>query len=54
MSHTEDQWGQGTTFSLHLWWHEALLQLQLGNAEAALALYDSTIGPRAKQGELQK
>jgi len=49
LSHTEDQWGQGTTFSLHLWWHEALLQLQLGNAEAALALYDSTIGPRAKQ-----
>lgn len=47
LSHTEDQWTQGTTFSSHLWWHEALLQLQLGNTQAALDLYDNTVGPRA-------
>ena len=43
LSHTEDQWTQGTTFSLHLWWHEALLQLQLGNTQAALDLYQASL-----------
>ena len=53
-SPTEDQWTQGTTFSLHLWWHEALLQLQLGNTQAALDLYDNTVGPRALKGNSKK
>jgi len=47
LSNTEDQWAAGTTFSLHLWWHVALLHLQLGNTQAALDLFDDTIGPRA-------
>ena len=50
LSHTAAQWKQGTTFSLHLHWHEALLHLQLEDTEAALDLYDQTIGPRALQG----
>ena len=54
LSHTEHQWTQGTTFSLHLWWHEALLQLQLGNTQAALDLYDNTVGPRALKGNSKK
>ena len=54
LTHTEDQWTQGTTFSLHLWWHEALLQLQLGNTQAALDLYDNTVGPRALKGNSKK
>ena len=49
LSHTAAQWRQGTTFSLHLHWHEALLHLQLEDTEAALDLYDQTIGPRALQ-----
>ena len=54
LTHTESQWTQGTTFSLHLWWHEALLQLQLGNTHAALDLYDNTVGPRALKGNSKK
>ena len=54
LSHTEDQWTQGTTFSSHLWWHESLLQLQLGNTQAALDLYDNTVGPRALKGNSKK
>ena len=54
LSHTEHQWTQGTTFSSHLWWHEALLQLQLGNTQAALDLYDNTVGPRALKGNSKK
>jgi len=46
LSNTESHWTAGTTFSLHLWWHEALLHLQQGNPQAALDLYDNTIGPK--------
>ena len=33
LSNTESHWTAGTTFSLHLWWHEALLHLQQGNPQ---------------------
>ena len=50
LANTEEQWRQGENFSLHLHWHQALLHLQLGQAEEALSLYDDTIGPRASGG----
>lgn len=51
LANTEEQWSQGENFSLHLHWHQALLHLQQGHTEEALALYDDTIGPRASRGE---
>ena len=53
LANTEEQWSQGENFSLHLHWHQALLHLQLGEIEETLALYDDTIGPRAKGGHQQ-
>ena len=50
LSNTEDQWTMGTTFSLHLWWHEALMSIQNGDIDSAVALYDNTIGPMAMKG----
>lgn len=41
----ESEWTQGTMFSHHLWWHSALFQVQLGEYESALTLYDDTLAP---------
>jgi len=44
---TERDWTRGTTFSHHIWWHEALFNYQLGDFEGALSLYDGRVGPMA-------
>lgn len=37
--------GPGNTNRVHIWWHQALFHLELGQSEAALALYDAQIVP---------
>jgi hypothetical protein len=36
-------WAHCNNFRFHVWWHKALLHLDLGEREAALALYDAEI-----------
>ncbi len=36
-------WAAGNNLIHHLWWHRALMQLDLGEPEAALASYDANI-----------
>ena len=36
-------WDASNNFRYHVWWHKALLHLDLGEADVALALYDSQI-----------
>lgn len=36
-------WDGSNNFRYHVWWHKALLHLDLGQADVALALYDSQI-----------
>ncbi|MGR3759748.1 tetratricopeptide repeat protein [Roseobacteraceae bacterium NS-SX3] len=39
----EDAWAHCNNFRYHVWWHKALMHLDLGQADAVLALYDSAI-----------
>jgi tetratricopeptide (TPR) repeat protein len=39
----EASWAHCNNFRFHVWWHRALLHLDLGEADAALALYDRDI-----------
>src|SRR3546814_13333350 len=40
----EAQWsGDDNFFKVHNWWHRALCHLELGQAEACLALYDGPV-----------
>ena len=39
----ERRWDACNNFRYHLWWHRALMLLGLGEAEAALALYDERV-----------
>jgi hypothetical protein len=39
----EGFWANGTGFSIHIAWHRALFHLQLNDAAAALAVYDTQI-----------
>jgi tetratricopeptide (TPR) repeat protein len=39
----EASWAHCNNFRFHVWWHRALLHLDLGEAEAALDLYDREI-----------
>jgi len=39
----EAAWREGSSFSIHIAWHRALLHLRLNDATAALALYDQRI-----------
>jgi len=44
MTEREALWsGPGHTNQVHVWWHKALFHLELGQYEAALALYDGPI-----------
>ena len=43
----ERRWDACNNFRYHLWWHLALMHLGLGEAEAALALYDERVWDRA-------
>lgn len=50
MATREPYWdGDDNFFKVHNWWHRALCHLELGDADAALALYDAHIG-RAQSG----
>ena len=37
-------WSEGSFFAVHIWWHLALYQLELGREDEALRLYDEAIG----------
>ena len=50
LAETESAWLKGTDFSTHLAWHRALFHLDMDNAEAALAVYDSQIGNACAPG----
>lgn len=39
----EASWAHCNNFRFHVWWHRALMHLDLGDSTAALALYDSDI-----------
>jgi tetratricopeptide (TPR) repeat protein len=39
----EASWAHCNNFRFHVWWHRALMHLDLGEHEAALALYDADI-----------
>ena len=39
----EESWAHCNNFRFHVWWHKALMHLDLGNYDAALALYDRDI-----------
>lgn len=39
----EASWQHCNNFRYHVWWHKALMHLDLGNYDAALALYDRDI-----------
>lgn len=39
----EASWAHCNNFRFHVWWHRALMHLDLGDTETALALYDADI-----------
>lgn len=39
----ETAWAHCNNFRFHVWWHIALMHLDLGESEAALALYDAEV-----------
>jgi tetratricopeptide (TPR) repeat protein len=39
----EASWAHCNNFRYHVWWHKALMHLDIGNYDAALALYDRDI-----------
>jgi tetratricopeptide (TPR) repeat protein len=39
----ESSWAHCNNFRFHVWWHRALMHLDLGEYDAALALYDADI-----------
>ncbi len=43
LSGREASWAHCNNFRFHVWWHRALMHLDLGDHAAALALYDSDI-----------
>jgi tetratricopeptide (TPR) repeat protein len=43
LSGREASWAHCNNFRFHVWWHRALLHLDLGQSDAALALYDRDI-----------
>ncbi len=43
MSERSGDWGSGNLFTVHNWWHLALYELEAGQAERALAIYDAQL-----------
>jgi hypothetical protein len=43
LSGREAAWAHCNNFRFHVWWHQALLHLDLGEPEAALSLYDAKV-----------
>lgn len=48
-----DLWSRDSFFAVHNWWHTAIFHLDLGEADAALDLYDSTIYGRRSRLALE-
>lgn len=49
----EAHWaGDGNFLKVHNWWHRALCHIELGDAQAALALYDGPVGSGATAMDL--
>jgi hypothetical protein len=48
---TESAW-RGTSYAVHLAWHQALFHLEEGDAESALAVYDAEIASSRAMSEL--
>ena len=49
----QPEWAIDNGFSVHLWWHLGLFQLETLNTGAALALYDAQLGTEASTINLQ-
>ena len=47
---TDSNWTQGKFYAHHIWWHQALFYIQMGESESALTLYDDIIGPMTLAG----
>jgi len=45
-----DDWGDGNVFAVHLWWHLALYQLELGRTDDVLGIYDTRVHTPASAG----
>ncbi|QIE41604.1 tetratricopeptide repeat protein [Rhodobacteraceae bacterium SC52] len=43
LSGNESAWAHCNNFRFHVWWHKALMYLDLGQTDAALALYDTHV-----------
>lgn len=43
LSTRTEAWAHCNNFRFHVWWHKALMHLDLGEFDAALALYDSDV-----------
>jgi tetratricopeptide (TPR) repeat protein len=53
MESTKDHWAQKDNgFAFHNWWHTALFNLDQGNAQRALAIYDQGIRPEPYEIQL--
>ena len=54
MESRQDHWAQeDNAFAFHNWWHTALYYLDEGDAEKAIALYDSKIRPSGSEIQLE-
>jgi tetratricopeptide (TPR) repeat protein len=54
METRRDHWAQADNgFAFHNWWHTALYHLDLGRADRALAMYDTSIRPEPTRIQLQ-
>ncbi|MCA0449431.1 MAG: tetratricopeptide repeat protein [Proteobacteria bacterium] len=50
---TQSGWAPENLFAFHNWWHLALLRLDRGEADAALALYDTRVRPSDSDAALE-
>ncbi len=50
LTRTEPGWSTCNFFTNHVWWHRALYHLEIGEADAAIALYDERV--REDQSDL--
>jgi len=45
LARTAPAWGEGSGYSVHLAWHQALFHLDAGEVDAALEIYDTRVAP---------
>ncbi len=54
MEAAADRWSRpGNAFAFHNWWHTALYNLDQGNVDRALAIYDTAVRPAPSQLQLE-